>query len=217
MNFDWMALVENSLYLLALLNPASKVMFLATYQPALSVRQIRELAWKSSLAALVILIVLAGAGEIVLSKIFRVELYSLRITGGLVLFMIGWIAVREGRFVNKKDEPQSSSKFSGTDETGQMPDITDVSLVPLAAPLIAGPGTIAASISGTAQHGWSFMALSLFLAIFINFLVMLFSGSINRVLVKLHLLGPLIRLTGLIISAVAVQMIIAGLKECLLK
>ena len=211
-----MALLENSLYLLALLNPASKVMFLATYQPALSIKQIRELAWKSSLAALVILIVLAGAGEIVLSKIFRVELYSLKITGGLVLFMIGWIAVREGRFVNKKDENSAIANINGTDENGGNVDFTDLSLVPLAAPLIAGPGTIAASISGTAQHGWRFMAVSLTLAIFINFVVMLFSGSINRVLVKLHLLGPLIRLTGLIISAVAVQMIIVGLKECCL-
>ena len=209
-----MALLENSLYLLALLNPASKVMFLATYKPALSVRQIRELAWKSSLAALVILIVLAGAGEIVLSKIFRVELYSLKITGGLVLFMIGWIAVREGRFVNKKEE-NTTVPGSEKDKLPGDVDFTDLSLVPLAAPLIAGPGTIAASISGTAQYGWSFMALSLALAIFINFVIMLFSGKINQVLVKLHLQGPLIRLTGLIIAAVAVQMVIAGLKECM--
>lgn len=209
-NFNWIKLFENALYLLALLNPASKVMFLSTYEPALTAQQIRELAWKSSLAALIILIALAGAGEIVLSKIFRVELYSLKITGGLVLFMIGWMAVREGRFVNRQEQGISNdlqaNKNSGV-------NFTDLSLVPLAAPLIAGPGTIAASISGTAEFGWLFTILSLTMAICINFIVMLFSGSINRVLVKLHLQGPLIRLTGLIISAVAVQMIIAGLKE----
>ena len=215
MDFNWMALLENSLYLLALLNPASKVMFLATYQPALSQRQIRELAWKSSLAALIILIILAGAGEIVLSKIFRVELYSLKITGGMVLFMIGWIAVREGRFINKKEENLTVSGFGVEKKNSGDVDFTDLSLVPLAAPLIAGPGTIAASISGTAEFGWIFMVLSLTAAIAVNFAVMLFSGSINRLLVKLHLLGPLIRLTGLIIAAVAVQMVIAGIKECM--
>ncbi len=215
MNFNWMALLENALYLLALLNPASKVMFLATYQPALSQRQIRELAWKSSLAALIILIILAGAGEIVLSKIFRVELYSLKITGGMVLFMIGWIAVREGRFINKKEENLTVSGFGVEKKNSGDVDFTDLSLVPLAAPLIAGPGTIAASISGTAEFGWIFMVLSLTAAIAVNFAVMLFSGSINRLLVKLHLLGPLIRLTGLIIAAVAVQMVIAGIKECM--
>ena len=205
----WENLLENSLYLLALLNPASKVMFLATYEPALTPKQVRELAWKSSLAALLILIVLAGAGEVVLSKIFRVELYSLKITGGMVLFMIGWLAVREGRFVNQKESAMK------TVDLPEKVNFTDISLVPLAAPLIAGPGTIAASISGTAEFGWAFMTVSLTAAITINFIIMLFSGNINRLLTKLHLIGPLIRLTGLIISAVAVQMVIAGIKECL--
>ena len=85
MDFDWGKFLENSLYLLALLNPASKVMFLSTYEPPLSRREVVELSWKSSLAALLILIVLAAAGEVVLRRIFKVELYSLRITGGLIL------------------------------------------------------------------------------------------------------------------------------------
>lgn len=216
MNEQVKIIIENALYFIALLNPASKVMFLATYQPALSIRQIRELAWKSSLAALLILIVLAGAGEIFLSKIFRVELYSLKITGGMVLFMIGYVAVREGRFINKKEEslPAADSESREKEKINNTVDFTDLSLVPLAAPLIAGPGTIAASISGTAEFGWFFIALSLTAAIAVNFVIMFFSAGINRLLVKLHLIGPLIRLTGLIISAVAVQMVIAGLKEC---
>lgn len=198
---SWNLVLENGLYFLALLNPASKVMFLATYEPKLTKQQVWELSWKSSLAALVILTVLAGTGEIILSKVFRVDLYSLKITGGIVLFLIGLAAVREGRFINRT-EHQIRQNF------------TDLSLVPLAAPLIAGPGTIAASISGAAQHGLMTVSLSLTGAILINFVLMLFSIGINHLLEKTHLLGPLIRLTGLIISAVAVQMVIAGCKEC---
>ena len=199
---DWPKLLENSLYLLALLNPASKVMFLSTYEPTLTKRQIWELSWKSSVAALVILIVLAGAGEIVLRRVFKVELYSLRITGGLILFMIGWTAVREGRFIQKQ-------------EHNLRENFAELSLVPLAAPLIAGPGTIAAAISGTAEFGLALTATALTLAIVVNFVLMLFSRPINRVLDRTHLLGPLIRLTGLIISAVSVQMVITGLHECM--
>ena len=198
---DWGKLFENSLYFLALLNPASKVMFLSTYEPALSRRQVWELSWKSSVAALVILVVLAGAGEAVLRRIFKVELYSLRITGGLILFMIGWMAVREGRFVQKREHSLREN-------------FTELSLVPLAAPLIAGPGTIAAAISGTAEFGLASTATALTLALAVNFVLMLFSRPINRVLDRTHLLGPLIRLTGLIISAVSVQMVISGLREC---
>ncbi|MBO5688948.1 MAG: MarC family protein, partial [Lentisphaeria bacterium] len=132
--------IENALYLLVLLNPASKIMFLASYQPSLTAKENRELSWKSSGAALLILLIIAAVGDALLRRIFRVELYSLQITGGLVVFMIGWTAIREGRFMAMPG-------------TGQMPDITDVSLVPLAAPLIAGPGMIAAVIAGTVQYG----------------------------------------------------------------
>lgn len=202
MEFDWSKLLENSLYMLALLNPASKVMFLSTYEPQLSRREIVELSWKSSLAALIILIVLAAAGEVVLSRVFKVELYSLRITGGSILFMIGWTAVREGRFVQKREHRLRE-------------DFTELSLVPLAAPLIAGPGTIAAAISGTAESGLAMTATALTLAIGVNFVTMLFSRPLNRILERIHLLGPLIRLTGLIIAAVSVQMVISGIKECM--
>ncbi|MBE6362568.1 MAG: MarC family protein [Lentisphaerae bacterium] len=202
MNEQVKIIIENALYFIALLNPASKVMFLSTYEPKLTKKQIFELSWKSSTAALLILITLATFGEIVLSKIFRVELYSLKITGGIVLFMIGLVAIREGHFVNK-------------DEHQKQIDFTDLSLIPLATPLIAGPGIIAAGISTAAQYGAVSVIISLFLGIFINFVIMLFSSGINRVLEKLHLLGPLIRLTGLIISGVAAQMIINGIKESL--
>lgn len=202
MNEQVKIIIENALYFIALLNPASKVMFLSTYEPKLTKKQIFELSWKSSTAALLILITLATFGEIVLSKIFRVELYSLKITGGIVLFMIGLVAIREGHFVNK-------------DEHQKQIDFTDLSLIPLATPLIAGPGIIAAGISTAAQYGVVSVIISLFLGIFINFVIMLFSSGINRVLEKLHLLGPLIRLTGLIISGVAAQMIINGIKESL--
>lgn len=202
MNLDFTVIVENALYFIALLNPVSKVMFLSTYEPKLTQKQVWELSWKSSAAALMILITMATFGEIVLSKVFRVELYSLKITGGIVLFLIGMVAIREGRFVNK-EEHQERMNF------------TDLSLIPLATPLIAGPGIIAAGISTAAQYGALSVSLSLCLGIFINFAVMLFSGAISHVLERLHLTGPLIRLTGLIISGVAAQMVIGGIKESL--
>ena len=203
MEMNFTAIIENALYFIALLNPASKVMFLSTYEPKLTRRQIFELSWKSSAAALLMLIILATFGEMVLSKIFRVELYSLKITGGIVLFFIGLVAIREGRFVNR-DEHQERINF------------TDLSLIPLATPLIAGPGIIAAGISNAAQYGALSVSCSLFIGIFINFMLMFFSGGISRILERLHLTGPLIRLTGLIIAGVAVQMVIGGIKESLL-
>ncbi|MBQ9503094.1 MAG: MarC family protein [Lentisphaeria bacterium] len=192
---------ENAFYLLALLNPPSKIMFLAAYEPKLSRRQNFELSWKSSAAALLILLIIAAAGHFILSRIFRVELYSLQITGGLVVFVIGWTAVNEGRFLKRNTEPTQNT-------------MTDISLVPLAAPLIAGPGMIAATIAGSFADGFAITSCSLAIAIFINFLLMLCSSSINAFLTRTHMLGPLIRLTGLITSAVAMQMLVNGVRTC---
>ena len=190
---------ENTLYLLALLNPASKVLFLAAYEPKLTTKQNFELAWKSSGAALIILLLLASAGNLILQRVFHVELYSLQITGGLVVFLIGFSAIRDGRFIQKKENELRDN-------------FTEVSLVPLAAPLIAGPGMIAAAIASSVARGLPATLIALTIAVLINFLFMLFSSAINLFLTKTHLLGPLIRVTGLIIAAVAMQMIITGLK-----
>lgn len=90
---EWTKILENTVYLLALLNPASKVLFLSTYEPSLTSKQVFELSWKSSLAALGILVSFAIIGQFVLKDIFRIDMYSLKITGGFVLFFVGWTAV----------------------------------------------------------------------------------------------------------------------------
>ncbi len=197
------SIFETSLYLLALLNPASKIMFLASYKPTLTRYRNFELAWKSTAAALLILILLAAAGQFLLGRIFRVELYSLQITGGMVVFMIGWTAISKGRFVNRQQDSMLEEA------------LTEISLVPLATPLIAGPGMIAAVIAASVADGLLPTCASLSLALLINFLLMVCAGSINRLLTRTHLQGPLIRLTGLIIAVVAMQMMISGLKTCL--
>ncbi len=196
-----MQIVENAFYMLVLLNPASKIMFLSAYKPQLTCKQNFELSWKSSAAALIILMIISAAGHFMLSKIFRIELYSLQITGGFVVFIIGWAAVNEGRFIKTQSKKQGGN-------------ITDISLVPLAAPLIAGPGMIAAAIASSIAIGFIYTTISLVIAIFINFLLMVCSSSINRFLTRTHMLGPLIRLTGLVIAAVAMQMILTGIKVC---
>ena len=92
---------------------------------------------------------------------------------------------------------------------------TDISIVPLAAPLIAGPGTITAAIAFASNYGETITMLSLTLAVFVNFLFMLGSRGIGRVLERLSATGPLIRITGLVVAAVAVQMVLGGLGEWL--
>ncbi len=192
-------IIESSLYFLALINPTSKVFLLSSMDPPYSWRELRAVTVKSNIAALLILWALTGIGSFLLKVVFHVDIYSLKVAGGIVLFIIGLTAVRQGRFFEK----------------GLQDNHTDISIVPLAAPLIAGPGTITAAIAYASNYGETITMLSLTLAVFVNFLVMLGSRGIGRVLERLSATGPLIRITGLVVAAVAVQMVLGGLGEWL--
>ena len=79
-----------------------------------------------------------------------------------MVFLIGWTAIREGRFIRKETPKQS---------------MTDLSIVPSAAPLIAGPGVIAASIAASAEGGLGSTVPALCIAIPVNYLLMFFCGA----------------------------------------
>ena len=115
-------LLKDVLYFLAIVNPASKILFLSAYQPPLSFRDNFRLSRTASFTAAAILLATAVAGNFVLKDIFRIDLYSLKICGGIILFFSGFSAVRNGHFM--------------LDENHKVKDFSEVSIIPLAAPLI---------------------------------------------------------------------------------
>ncbi|OGV37656.1 MAG: hypothetical protein A2020_14890 [Lentisphaerae bacterium GWF2_45_14] len=199
------AVFENALYFLALLNPASKIFLLASQKPAFTKKEIWRISVKSSIVALIMLLIFSVIGQFLLEHVFRVQIYSLKVAGGIVLFIIGLTAVRKGVFFQKDQQ----------EHQGQVGPEDDISIVPLAAPLIAGPGTITAVISFAATVGFFQTALALSIAILGNFLFMVASAQIGKILEKFYATGPLIRITGLIVAAVSVQMILDGAREWL--
>jgi multiple antibiotic resistance protein len=188
-------LLENTIYFLALINPASKILFLSTKDPAYKRHELFSVSMRSSLVAWLILVLLTFSGNFVLSTIFHVEIYSLSVAGGIILFIIGLNAVRKGQFYEKNYA------------TGE----SDLSIVPLAAPLIAGPGVMTAAISFASMHGIVMTLLCITLAVIFNLFFMLASLRIGRFLERVRAIGPIIRITGLIVTSVAMQMIFSGL------
>jgi len=117
-------LLEIALYLTVVINPVSKIFILSAFSDHATPRDLRRLSVESSVYAALILVVFAAAGNIVLYKFFRIDLYSLKVAGGIILFTIGYTALTKGLFFEiKKDE-----------------ELRDIAIVPLASPMIAGPG-----------------------------------------------------------------------------
>jgi multiple antibiotic resistance protein len=191
--------IETSIYLLATINPPSKVFLLSSMDPPYGRRQMLDVCVRSSIVAFLILVVMACAGKLLLVNIFRIDLYSLRVAGGIVLMLVGLQAVTKGRFHEK----------------AEMEKVSDLSIVPLAAPFIAGPGSITVAISIVSTSGM-LMALScIATAVLANLLIMLSSPLIGKSLEKVRAIGPCVRITGLVVMAMAVQMILAGLHDWL--
>ena len=191
---EWRLIFANSLYFLALINPASKIFLLSAKTPPYSWSELRAISLRATLAAFTILVTFSAMGTLLLTTIFHVELYSLSVAGGIILFLVGLTAVRKGVFYD-----ENTRGLQG-----------DVSIVPVAAPLIAGPGTITAAIPFASTHGLLITTICLTLALSVNLAAMLFSLQIGRFLERFRATGPLIRITGLIVAAVAVQMVLSG-------
>lgn len=189
----------NTLYLIALINPISKVSILLSFSVDHRDKEFLSLAAKSTIAAIVILLGAMTAGNFLLQSVFRVDLYSLRVAGGVVVFWMGLNALRRGVFF----------------ENDQHTQVQEIALVPLACPMIAGPGTIAGCIALRAQDGLFTATIAMLLAVIANHIVMLLSQSIGRLLSRFNFLGALIRITGLIVMTIGTQMALDGIASWL--
>lgn len=157
----------------------------------------RYIALKSNLIALIILLFFLALGNVVFAYVFNIQLYAFRITCGLVLLYNGFIALHNGILI--KIDTQTR--------------LNDIAAVPIALPMIAGPGTITAVVTLPQQEGVVVTILAILAVVITNTLVMLNAQHIGKVLNKLNLMSPMIRILGLIIATVGVQMCFSGLKE----
>lgn len=144
---------------------------------------------------------LSGTG---LFQLFGITIPAFRIAGGILLLIIGIT-----QLMQKRERIQPSETQEGLEKD-------DISIFPLGTPLIAGPGAISTVVLYTSQSGSILRTTSLCIAIvtvcFLSFLFLKFSPLIYRVLGRTGL-NLLTRIMGIILTAIAVQFVITGIKE----
>jgi multiple antibiotic resistance protein len=180
---------------LVLMDPVGNVPIFLGLTRDLDEQQRNRAALIGSLVALGVIVTFALFGRQVLDAL-GISLEALQIAGGLLLLLVALELLRGG------DSPvvDASAADSGT----------NLAMVPLGTPLLAGPGAIAATMlySGQADDpgGDLTVLLALVSAIAVVYLSLRFSGLIARVVrpAGIHLLS---RLMGLIAAAIAVQLI----------
>ena len=172
--------------------------------------QRRKMAITATLVAAAILLVFALFGEQLLGAL-HIELNSFRIAGGIMLFLIALDMVFEKRTARREERAQ---KIIDT------PEIEDVSIFPMAMPMIAGPGSIASVMLLMAQNAGleraSVILSALGAVLLLTLLALLAAGPIMKLL-GAQAEAVITRLLGVLLAALAAQFVIDGLRESFLK
>jgi multiple antibiotic resistance protein len=190
-----------------IVNPLTATLTFLTLTPSLTHEVRLQIAADATRYALGILLVFAIGGGYILG-LFGISLQAFRIAGGILLFYIGMEMVYART---------SRTKLTAT-EKYESREGEDIAVMPLATPMISGPGAITTAIvlmNEAAPMGLPAMAVviaTLILVIAVTY-VMLRNADfiVDRIGVRQY--RAINRLMGMLLIAIAVQFVITGVKE----
>ena len=195
---NWRAFSETFITLFVITDPIGNAPIFVAITRELTPKQRQRAAVRTVLFAGGLILGFAMFGEVLL-RYLHVSLGSLSIAGGLLLMLVAL-------------EMLQGSNFPGAD--GTTPE--DVALVPLATPLVAGPGAIATSIVLWRAHpgfeGHTAVLAAIVAAVACVGAALLVAERITRA-VSPGILSFLTRVFGLLLSAIAVQLVVDGVRS----
>ena len=167
--------------------------------------QKRSMALKACLIAGAILLVFALFGEKLLAAL-HIELDAFRAAGGIMLFLIALDMVFEKRTQRREKRAE---------EVKATPEVEDVSVFPMAMPMMAGPGAIASVmlLAGSANGIEEALVLlgALLAVLVLTLLALLAAGPLMK-LVGARVESVITRLLGVLLAALAAQYLIDGIR-----
>jgi multiple antibiotic resistance protein len=195
---NWRAFGETFVTLFVITDPIGNAPIFVAITRKLTPKQRQAAALRAVLAAGGLIIGFAVFGEVIL-RYLHVSLGSLSIAGGLHLMLVALEMLR------------------GSDFPGGDPDAPEnVALVPLATPLVAGPGAIATSIVLWRAHssfeGHVAVLAAIVLAVACVGLALIVAERVTRA-TSPAILAFLTRVFGLLLSAIAVQLVVDGVRS----
>jgi multiple antibiotic resistance protein len=164
----------------------------------------RKVAGRACFYSFIILAVFVLVGRFILN-FFGISLAAFQIAGGLILFRISFDMLHGRGHFNRLDTASSLK----AEEYG------DIALAPLAVPLLAGPGSITTALVLTSRAQTLAENLTILLAtliiLFISYVCFIYANRILA-LIKETSLRLLTRIMGLVLTALAVEFVILGIR-----
>jgi multiple antibiotic resistance protein len=194
--------------LFAITNPVGAVPVFLSVTHDLSWGERREIATKTSITVVLTLITFALIGQWIF-RFFGSSVDAFAIAGGVILFKMA-MEMLSGKLSTVKISSEETEEFSEEAVT-----LEEVAIIPLAIPLISGPGAITTVMLYMAQSSTlSEKVLVIVTVLLIGLTVWLTLCSANRIQKGLGKVGikVMTRMMGLILASMAIQMIINGTK-----
>lgn len=188
-----------------LINPLGVMPIFMTMTSTLQKEERAKVARKASLIALIIIILFALSGQLLIN-FFGISINSFKIVGGVIFFLMGMdmLQARLGKVKIKDSEVKAYAN--------------DISITPLAIPMICGPGAITNAIvmmeeaSSFAMQG--ILLTAIVLVILLTYIILFSSSKIIKALGETGN-NVMMRLMGLIVMVIAVEFFFSGLKPIL--
>ncbi len=188
-------LISSTFLLLLVLDPLGNVPFVQSLLRDLPAAGKRRVILRECAIATAVLLAFLFTGDRLLAVMHLSE-PALEISGGLILFLIALRMVFPSAGHGAVDTPARSEAF----------------IVPLAVPMIAGPSALAMVLLASRQSGDPWLWVGAVLAAStVNTLILLISDPLARLFGRSGM-EAMERLMGLILTTMAVQMLISGLK-----
>lgn len=195
-----------SIALLAIMNPFYTFPSFLAATAGQPPRELEALSRKTALYAFGILSFFLVSGDW-LFYLFGFTLGAFKVGGGILLFLIGLNMIFE-KNSTKQDRIEATE--------ADVEERDDIALVPLAIPMLSGPGTITTVLVLKAKAPSMIYETAVLFAIalgcFISYIVYTYSKKIHGWLGNMGVLA-IVKIMGLIIIAVSVQTIVNGIKE----
>lgn len=192
--------------LFSMMNPIGNVGVFAGMTAGRPANQVKSTAWTCAFAVAVTLLVVTWSGPMLL-RFFGVSIDMLRAAGGVIVLLIGL-----NMLFNNSDHKHSPNELE--DAHAQ----ESIAVVPLAIPIVAGPGTMATVLVAAQQHSTvlSKIEISVTIVLFSALCGLLFSFSaqIAGWLGKSGM-GVVTRVMGMILVAISMGILTEGLKALL--
>jgi len=188
------------------INPLGTMPIFMTMTAGLNNNDRTKTAKKASIVAFLTILLFAFSGH-VLFNFFGISVHSFRIVGGVIFFIIGMdmLQARLGKVKLKESEVKTY--------------VNDISITPLAIPMICGPGAITNAIilmeSADDVTKKVVLILTIFLVVLISYLILYSSSRIMKLMGETGI-NVMMRLMGLIVMVIAVEFFFSGLKPIII-